>query len=145
MGGGGGELNISVHGLIVRTRFYFTRCVDSESVITIMYIYHALINALSAHMIHIISLINMIFYTHVEHSPTETVYINYCNYLYCIGTNEEYPWWSLCTSYLHACQARVTSDDVPLVEFMYLVFARMPGESYRKRPRSLLLYLCDIF
>ena len=32
-----------------------------------MYIYHALINALSAHMIHIN--LNMIFYTHVEHSP----------------------------------------------------------------------------
>ena len=29
-----------------------------------MYIYHALINALSAHMIHIN--LNMIFYTHVE-------------------------------------------------------------------------------
>ena len=32
-----------------------------------MYIYRALINALSAHIIHIN--INMIFYTHVEHSP----------------------------------------------------------------------------
>ena len=30
-----------------------------------MYIYHALINALSAHMIHIN--LDMIFYTHVEH------------------------------------------------------------------------------
>ena len=38
--------------------------------IIIMYIYHALINALSAHMIHIN--LNMIFYTHVEHSPTKT-------------------------------------------------------------------------
>ena len=35
--------------------------------------------------------------------------------------------------------------DVPLVEFMYLVFARMPGESYRRRLRSLLLYLHDVF
>ena len=33
--------------------------------IIIMYIYHALINALSAHMIHIN--LNMIFYTHAEH------------------------------------------------------------------------------
>ena len=39
-----------------------------------MYIYHALINALSAHIIHIN--LNMIFYTHVEHSPTKTIYIN---------------------------------------------------------------------
>ena len=38
-----------------------------------MYIYHALINALSTHMIHIN--LNMIFYTHVEHSPTKTIYI----------------------------------------------------------------------
>ena len=41
-----------------------------------MYIYHVLINALSAHMIHIN--LNMIFYTHVEHSPTKTIYIKYC-------------------------------------------------------------------
>ena len=40
-----------------------------------MYIYHALINALSARMIHIN--LNMIFYTHVEHSPTKTIYIKY--------------------------------------------------------------------
>ena len=40
-----------------------------------MYIYHALINALSAHMIHIN--LNLIFYIHVEHSPTKTIYIKY--------------------------------------------------------------------
>ena len=34
-----------------------------------MSIDHALINALSTHMIHI--KLNMIFYTHVEHSPTK--------------------------------------------------------------------------
>ena len=51
-------------------------------IIIIMYIYHALINALSAHMIHIN--LNMIFYTHVEHSPTKTIYINklYCYYCF---------------------------------------------------------------
>ena len=37
--------------------------------------YHALVNALSAHMIHIN--LNTIFYTHVEHSPTKTIYIKY--------------------------------------------------------------------
>ena len=37
------------------------------------------------------------------------------------------------------------NNDVPLVEFMYLVFTRMPGERYRRRVRSLLLYLCYIF
>ena len=40
-----------------------------------MYIYQALINALSAHMIHIN--LNTIFYTHVENSPTKTIYIKY--------------------------------------------------------------------
>ena len=40
-----------------------------------MYIYHALINALSVHMIHIN--LNIIFCTHVEHSPTKTIYIKY--------------------------------------------------------------------
>ena len=28
---------------------------------------------------------------------------------------------------------------------MYLAFTRVPGESYRKRLKSLLLYLCDVF
>ena len=44
-------------------------------IIIIMYIYHALINALSAHMIHIN--LNVIFYSHVKHSPTKTIYIKY--------------------------------------------------------------------
>ena len=39
---------------------------------------------------------------------------------------------------------RVNTEDVPLVEFMYLVFTRMPGESYRRRLRSLL-YSCNVF
>ena len=39
-------------------------------IMMIMYIYHALINALSAHRIPIN--LNMIFYTHVENSPTKT-------------------------------------------------------------------------
>ena len=34
---------------------------------------------------------------------------------------------------------------VPLVEFLYLVFTHMPGESYRRRLRSSLLYLCYVF
>ena len=40
-----------------------------------MYIYHALITALSAHMIYIN--LNTIFYTHVEHSLTKTICIKY--------------------------------------------------------------------
>ena len=40
--------------------------------IIIMYIYHALINTLSAHMIHIN--LNIIFCTHEDHSPTRTTH-----------------------------------------------------------------------
>ena len=40
-----------------------------------MYIYHALINALSTHVIHLN--LNMIFCTHKEHRPTETIYLKY--------------------------------------------------------------------
>ena len=42
-------------------------------IIIMMYIYHVPINAPSAHMIHIN--LNIIFCTHVEHSPTKTIYI----------------------------------------------------------------------
>ena len=45
-----------------------------------MYIYHALISVLSAHMIHIN--INMIFYTHVEHSPTKTTHTKHHTEVY---------------------------------------------------------------
>ena len=37
-----------------------------------------------------------------------------------------------------------SGEDAPLVEFLYLVFTRMPGDSYRRRLRSLLC-LCDVF
>ena len=40
------------------------------------------------------------------------------------------------------CEGNVF-EDVPLVEFTYLIFTRMPGESYRKR--LWLLCLCDVF
>ena len=66
-----------------------------------------------------------------------------------------YLWWGLSTLYLLTCQVRVTVGDsffflnswvdVLLVEFMYLVFTHMPGESYCRRLRSLLLCLCGVF
>ena len=37
------------------------------------------------------------------------------------------------------------AEDVPLVEFMSLVFIRMPDESYCRRLRFLLLYLYYVF
>ena len=54
---------------------HFSVNVHSPAIIIIMYIYHALINALSAHMIRIN--LNMIFYAHVKRSPTKTIYIKY--------------------------------------------------------------------
>ena len=34
---------------------------------------------------------------------------------------------------------------VPLVEFVYLVFTYLPGDSYSGRLGSLLLCVCDVF
>ena len=34
-------------------------------------------------------------------------------------------------------------EELPLVEFMFFVFTRMPGENHRRRLRSSLLCLCD--
>ena len=48
---------------------------SSDLIVIIMYIYHALINTLGTHMIHIN--LNMIFYTHVEHRATKTICIKY--------------------------------------------------------------------
>ena len=47
--------------------------------------------------------------------------------------------------FLFVCFFFFTLEDVPLVEFMYLVLTRMPGDSYRRRLGSLLLYLCYVF
>ena len=44
----------------------------SMVLIIIIHIHHALINAVSAHMIHIN--LNTIFYTHVEHLPKQFTY-----------------------------------------------------------------------
>ena len=54
------------------------------SLIIILYIYHALINALNAHMIHIN--LNTIFHTHVEHSPAKTIYIKYYTEKHCFNS-----------------------------------------------------------
>ena len=46
-----------------------------ELIITIMYLYHALVKAMSIHMIHIN--LNTIFYIHVEQSATNAIYLKY--------------------------------------------------------------------
>ena len=40
-----------------------------------MYIYHALINTLSTHIMHIN--LNTVFYIHIEDSPTKIIYIRH--------------------------------------------------------------------
>ena len=67
-------------------------------------IYHALINALSAHMIHIN--LNMIFYTH-EHSPTQISFSHRMTALYKLQTMK--------TFFVVFCQKitfTITSDPV---------------------------------
>ena len=60
-------------------------------IIIIMYIYYALINALSTYMIHIN--LNRIFYTHVEHSPTKTIYIKYYTEKHTLHTRGRFSVW----------------------------------------------------
>ena len=72
------SLKTNVHSISwkIKCALFPATCVVSKSfLIIIMYIYHALINALSAHMIHIN--LTFLFFTHVEHSPTKTIYIKY--------------------------------------------------------------------
>ena len=71
--------------------------------------------------------------------------------MYLVFTGRMYRWWSLCTLYFHGgCTSGgvygpcIYTEDVPLVEFMDLVFTRMPGESYRRRLISLS-YVCYVF
>ena len=67
----GSELCLLV--ISVKTIIIFKWSVLWKIIIIIMYIYHALINALSTCMIHIN--LNVMFYTHqVEHSPTKTTH-----------------------------------------------------------------------
>ena len=54
-------------------------------------------------------------------------------------------WGTGCMCFILCLCFRVKkSEDVPLVEFMYLVFTRMAGERCRRRLGSLL-YLCWVF
>ena len=49
------------------------------------------------------------------------------------------------TFFLYLEVHKLQHEAVPLVEFMYLVFTCMPGESYHRRLRSLLSYMCCVF
>ena len=45
---------------------------------------------------------------------------------------------------LHSVLVVVLIEDILLVEFVYVVFTHVPGKSYRRWLRSLLLYLCYV-
>ena len=64
----------------------------------------------------------------------------YCTHMYTWSFIHVFTQQSFCEQVLLV----YTTDDVPLVEFMYLVFTCMPGESYCRWLRSLL-YLCYAF
>ena len=54
--------------------------------------------------------------------------------VYFLFVSSQYTWLSSADKY-----APFRPEDVPLVAVMYLVFTRIPGESYRRRARSLRL------
>ena len=67
-------------------------------------------------------------------------------HLHCAWCYSSVWWWKASPKLWPAEQklAQIQFEDVPLVEFMYLVFTCMPGESYCRWFRSLLLYLCYV-
>ena len=58
-------------------------------------------------------------------------------------------WWKIANAYIkgyvHYSCLSIYLEDASLVEFMYLVFTRIPCKSCRGRLRSLLLCLCGVF
>ena len=87
-----------------------------------MYIYHALINALCAHMMHVN--VNMTFYTHVQHSPTKTIYIKYY-------TEKQTNTCTTCTTHTHTetyiyiyvtVITKLTSDIIGIMKHPQLKF-----------------------
>ena len=68
------ERSESLWPSLARTHHLGSSFIPSAVYVIIVYISHALINALSTHKIHIN--LNTIFCAHVERSPTETIYIN---------------------------------------------------------------------
>ena len=83
----------------------------------------------------------------VSYNNTEHVQSSRVNPLFqMINHNNYYTYQiTVCGMPLGSGTTLKDKEDVPLVEFMCLIFTRMPGESYRRRLRSLLLCLCDVF
>ena len=77
----------------------------------------------------------------------------YINYSYCHIIIDKKKSYSAFLCSLVTCDSiwvriifgKIKSEDVPLVELMYLVLTCMPWERYRRWLKSLLLHLCYIF
>ena len=83
--------------------------------------------------------VHMLLFIHT-HLALHT-YIRCSSYIACTS----YIWDLLIKKERKEKKKKKKREDLALVEFMYLVFTHMPGESYRRRLGSLLLYLCDVF
>ena len=59
-------------------------------------------------------------------------------------TSSDLTWQTCKYEDINSSSGTSSIEDEHLVEFMYLIFTRMPGESYRQGLRSLL-YLCYVF
>ena len=69
--------------------------------------------------------------------------------------NTRYINWRVCSYYVSPTSEDIkpliiinilVAEDVPVVEFMYLVFTRMPGDGYSRRLRSwLFVCVTDVF
>ena len=95
-----------------------------------MYIYHALINALSAHMVH--TNLNMIFYTHVEHCSTQST-IRKDKHPPPTHPNTKTPQWiQMCTTLIcvvhHTCAHTHTHNDCSRNCVLILVGAKILWE-----------------
>ena len=66
---------ISYSRSVSRTPGVVARIRRRRRIIIVLYIYHALINGLRAHIIHIS--LSTIFYAHIEDSPTKAIYIRH--------------------------------------------------------------------
>ena len=75
-----------------------------------------------------------------RYNPQMRVYTKYINSTRGIASNaSKYKVHKLHQRYI------LKNQNVPQVEFVYLVFTRLPVESYSRLLRSLLLCLCDVF
>ena len=83
------------------------------------------------------SMCSMCIHVHWNKSKERWLYVKHCLLFHAdidcsLGKLITFVWQSLYFIYFN----KIMFEDVPLVKFMYLVFTRMPGKSYRRRLRS---------